>query len=222
MEDSLSAQNLEWVKQFFLDYGLLRVRERYVMMQDSLSAFYDALCVPMSYEEEKVAPEPGVVVTNVKHCICLFPGIFKRQCVYDVSEGEDPEAAPQGCGELRASSHNGGRQGATNMPHGPQESVPQAWDASVAVSQGLVLLSLHLYLRDGSETCVELTIRLMPKAGSGSSGGTSSAGRQQIVNSNTIQQSISVQHWKKKIRSEEELTRQREAYGPDFALRCEK
>lgn len=61
MEDSLSGQNLEWVKQFFLDYGLLRVRERYVMMQDSLSAFYDALCVPMSYEEEKVVPEPGEV-----------------------------------------------------------------------------------------------------------------------------------------------------------------
>ncbi|RRT73175.1 hypothetical protein BHE74_00040485 [Ensete ventricosum] len=61
MEDSLSAQNLEWVKQFFLDYGLLRVRERYVMMQDSLSAFYDALCVPMSYEEETVVPEPGEV-----------------------------------------------------------------------------------------------------------------------------------------------------------------
>lgn len=46
------------------------------------------------------------------------------------------------------------------MPHSPQESVPQAWDASVAVSQGLVLLSLHLYLCDGSETCVELMTRV--------------------------------------------------------------
>ncbi|KAJ8492138.1 hypothetical protein OPV22_013859 [Ensete ventricosum] len=66
----LSAQNLEWVKQFFLDYGLLRVRERYVMMQDSLSAFYDALCVPMSYEEETVVPEPGLCQSRPSELHC--------------------------------------------------------------------------------------------------------------------------------------------------------
>ncbi|XP_074567102.1 protein RKD2-like [Curcuma longa] len=48
MENSLSTQSLEWVKQFLINYDIERLRESCVMLQDSLSAFCDALCVRLS------------------------------------------------------------------------------------------------------------------------------------------------------------------------------
>ncbi|KAK8968594.1 Protein RKD5 [Platanthera guangdongensis] len=45
----LREQSFEWVKQFLIDYGLLRLRDKYVMAHDSVSAFFDALCVRMSF-----------------------------------------------------------------------------------------------------------------------------------------------------------------------------
>ncbi|XP_020106602.1 uncharacterized protein LOC109722850 [Ananas comosus] len=60
----LSTQDYEWVRQFLTDYGLLRVRDNYVLIQDSLSDFYDVLCTRMSFEEEAktdtTVAEPGL------------------------------------------------------------------------------------------------------------------------------------------------------------------
>lgn len=44
----MSTQSLEWVKQFLVNYDIERLRESCVMLQDSLSAFCDALCVRLS------------------------------------------------------------------------------------------------------------------------------------------------------------------------------
>ncbi|WOL11589.1 hypothetical protein Cni_G20353 [Canna indica] len=63
----LNGRSLEWVKQFIVNYGFTRFRESYAIMQDSLSTFYDALCVSMRYEENPsnvsqppAMPEPGL------------------------------------------------------------------------------------------------------------------------------------------------------------------
>ncbi|PKA55621.1 Protein RKD5 [Apostasia shenzhenica] len=54
----LSSQSFEWVKQFILDYGLLRLRDEYVMTEDSIAAFFDALCAGMSYGAGRLPSPP--------------------------------------------------------------------------------------------------------------------------------------------------------------------
>ncbi|KAG0455490.1 hypothetical protein HPP92_024507 [Vanilla planifolia] len=48
----LSKQSFEWVKKFLIDYAFLRHRDKYALEHDSVSAFFDALCVRMSYDGE--------------------------------------------------------------------------------------------------------------------------------------------------------------------------
>ncbi|KAK8926383.1 hypothetical protein KSP39_PZI018626 [Platanthera zijinensis] len=55
----LHDQSFEWVKQFLIDYGLLRLRDKYVIVQDSVSAFFDALCVRMSFGDFHFPAEMG-------------------------------------------------------------------------------------------------------------------------------------------------------------------
>ncbi|KAJ0988466.1 hypothetical protein J5N97_006822 [Dioscorea zingiberensis] len=62
-----STQTYDGVKRFLVEYGQLRVLDRYIIMQDSLSSFFDALCVRMSYDQcdaiprsEPQMPEPGL------------------------------------------------------------------------------------------------------------------------------------------------------------------
>ncbi|KAG1331305.1 hypothetical protein COCNU_02G012730 [Cocos nucifera] len=45
----LRTQSFDWVKKFLINHGLLRVRDNYVILQDSISVFYDALCANMRY-----------------------------------------------------------------------------------------------------------------------------------------------------------------------------
>lgn len=64
----------------------------------------------------------------------------------DPIEGEDEEAGFEGGGQLRPPSDNRGGQGASDLPYGPQESLPAARLASLAFPQGLIMLSLFFYL----------------------------------------------------------------------------
>lgn len=67
MVRSLSAQTYEQIKQLLIDYGLLRWNEGYVLIHDSLSAFYDTLCVRLNLDtastsnSEAQLPEQGLL-----------------------------------------------------------------------------------------------------------------------------------------------------------------
>ncbi|XP_073013734.1 uncharacterized protein [Typha latifolia] len=71
----LSTQDLEWVKQFLVDYGIMRVRDNYVIVQDSVSLFYDVLCTRMSCNDPANAdttigsdlPEAGLCPSRHVH-----------------------------------------------------------------------------------------------------------------------------------------------------------
>ncbi|KAH0449615.1 hypothetical protein IEQ34_020307 [Dendrobium chrysotoxum] len=56
----LSEQSFEWVKQFLTDYGRLRLRDKYMMAQDSVSAFFDALCARMSNGDLHLPADAGL------------------------------------------------------------------------------------------------------------------------------------------------------------------
>lgn len=49
------AQNIESVKKFLLAYCRLRKQEGFIVLHDSLSAFYEAICAGMSEPEEPSA-----------------------------------------------------------------------------------------------------------------------------------------------------------------------
>lgn len=60
------------MKQFLVDYGQLKVLDRYIIIHDSISSFYDVLCTKMSHNDigstqgvELQMPQPGARVQLV-------------------------------------------------------------------------------------------------------------------------------------------------------------
>ncbi|KAG6478701.1 hypothetical protein ZIOFF_062145 [Zingiber officinale] len=130
----LSTQSLEWVKQFLVNYDIERLRESCVMLQDSLSEFCDALCVRLSDARSAGGMSRPPCTADVQREGCAENVAARhRQLRHEKArpghrhaEGEDEEAGFEGGGQLRPPSDNRGGQGASDLPYGPQESLPAA------------------------------------------------------------------------------------------------
>ncbi|KAH7683727.1 RWP-RK domain-containing protein [Dioscorea alata] len=46
-----STETFDGVKRFLVDYGQLKVLDRYIIIHDSISSFYDVLCTKMSHND---------------------------------------------------------------------------------------------------------------------------------------------------------------------------
>ncbi|XP_073116423.1 uncharacterized protein [Elaeis guineensis] len=76
----LRTRSFDWVKNFLINYGLLRVHDNYVILQDTLSVFYDALCANMRYVAASTdtvnvstSPESGLCQSRPVEVDCSHP-----------------------------------------------------------------------------------------------------------------------------------------------------
>ncbi|ONK74992.1 uncharacterized protein A4U43_C03F12190 [Asparagus officinalis] len=69
-----SALTYEQVKQLLIDYGLLRASNGYIITQDSVSSFYDALCVRVNFDVPSTSNNEYFDVPSTNNNETQLPG----------------------------------------------------------------------------------------------------------------------------------------------------